>query len=527
MLLGAVIDEIVGADAVHALAESAEPAPRQLLVDHRLVTKVAAGAAVLGAHVGAQKTHGTGLAPDLLADVLLLAPLALVRHHFRLDEASRRVAKYRELLVHPGRLVGARNRCVHVQFHRGSTAVSVPQSPASVVKMALLMGARSHIAGMGSHNPRARGLIGSAGAALAVLTFINLFNYLDRYVVSALVESLRRSELHLTDTEAGSLMSGFLIVFAVVGPIFGFLGDRRSRPRLIAFGVACWSVATALSGLAWNFASLFAARAAVGVGEAAYVTIGPSLLSDYFPRGERGRVMAIFFCAIPVGSALGYVVGGFMDVHFGWRMAFFVAGVPGLLLALLCLGLHDPPRGSQDDEETAQPPAASRPAANYLALLKNRPYALTIAGYAAYTFALGGLAYWMPAFLERIRHVPEKSATVSFGIIVVITGFVGTFAGGWLGDFCARYTQRAYLWISAAATLAAVPFAWLALTVAAQRTYLRLHGDRTALDVPVDRTDQRHDRQSRASRRSAPRRTRSASSAFTYWAMSLLRCSSG
>ena len=189
------------------------------------------------------------------------------------------------------------------------------------------MGARSHIAGMGSHNPRARGLIGSAGAALAVLTFINLFNYLDRYVVSTLVESLRRSELHLTDTEAGSLMSGFLIVFAVVGPIFGFLGDSRSRPRLIAFGVACWSVATALSGLAWNFASLFAARAAVGVGEAAYVTIGPSLLSDYFPRGERGRAMAIFFCAIPVGSALGYVVGGFMDVHFGWRMAFFVAGV--------------------------------------------------------------------------------------------------------------------------------------------------------------------------------------------------------
>ena len=330
------------------------------------------------------------------------------------------------------------------------------------------MAERSHNTGTGSR----KALIGSAGAALAVLTFINLFNYLDRYVVSTLVESLRRSELHLTDTQAGSLMSGFLIVFALVGPIFGFLGDSRSRPRLIAFGVACWSIATALSGFAWNFASLFAARAAVGVGEAAYVTIGPSLLSDYFPRGERGRVMAIFFCAIPVGSALGYVVGGFMDAHFGWRMAFFVAGVPGLILALLCLGLNDPPRGSQDGEETAQPRVASRPAANYLALLKNRPYALTIAGYAAYTFALGGLAYWMPAFLERIRHVPEKSATFSFGIIVVITGFVGTFAGGWLGDFCARYTQRAYLWISAVATLAAAPFAWFALTVTAPRTYL-------------------------------------------------------
>ena len=106
------------------------------------------------------------------------------------------------------------------------------------------MAERSHKPGMVS--PKA--LIGSAGAALAVLTFINLFNYLDRYILSTLVESLHRSELHLTDTQAGSLMSGFLIVFAVVGPLFGFLGDSRSRPRVIAFGVACWSVATALSG---------------------------------------------------------------------------------------------------------------------------------------------------------------------------------------------------------------------------------------------------------------------------------------
>jgi MFS transporter, Spinster family, sphingosine-1-phosphate transporter len=330
------------------------------------------------------------------------------------------------------------------------------------------MAERSHNTGMGSR----KALIGSAGAALAVLTFINLFNYLDRYILSTLVESLRRSELHITDTQAGSLMSGFLIVFALVGPIFGFLGDSRSRPRLVAFGVACWSVATALSGFAWSFASLFAARALVGVGEAAYVTIGPSLLSDYFPRAERGRVMAIFFCAIPVGSALGYVVGGLMDVHFGWRTAFFVAGTPGLILALLCLALNDPPRGGQDGEATTEPRAAARPIANYLALLKNRPYAITIVGYAAYTFALGGLASWMPSFLERIRHVPEQSATFDFGLIVVVTGFVGTFAGGWLGDFCARYTQRAYLWISAVATLVAAPFAWIALTVASPRTYL-------------------------------------------------------
>ena len=327
-----------------------------------------------------------------------------------------------------------------------------------------------------------KALISTAGVALAVLAFINLFNYLDRYLVSALVESLKHSELALSDTQAGSLMSGFLIVFALIAPIFGSLGDRMSRPRLIAFGVACWSIATALSGLAWNFTSLFLARASVGVGEAAYVTIGPSLLSDYFPRGQRGRVMAIFFCAIPVGSALGYVVGGLMDVHFGWRMAFFVAGLPGLVLAVLCLGLRDPPRGSQDEAEpgaggehsaAGDAKAGDRPLfMSYLQLLRNKPYVLTIVGYVAYTFALGGLAFWMPAFLERMRGIPREQATVSFGTIVVITGFIGTFAGGWLGDYCARYSQRAYLWISAIATLIAAPFAWVALTAPSQTVYL-------------------------------------------------------
>lgn len=323
--------------------------------------------------------------------------------------------------------------------------------------------------------------IRSAGVALGVLAFINLFNYLDRYLVSALVESLKHSALALTDTQAGSLMSGFLIVFALIAPIFGVLGDRMSRPRLIAFGVACWSIATALSGVAWNFTSLFVARASVGVGEAAYVTIGPSLLSDYFPRNQRGRVMAIFFCAIPVGSALGYIVGGLMDVHFGWRMAFFVAGIPGIVLALLCLGLEDPPRGSQDGDassESAERAAASlksggrRLFSSYLELLRNKPYVLTVLGYVAYTFALGGLAFWMPAFLERMRGIPREQATVSFGTIVVITGFIGTFAGGWLGDYCSRYSQRAYLWISAIATLIAAPFAWLALTALSQKVYL-------------------------------------------------------
>src|SRR5712664_1136941 len=192
--------------------------------------------------------------------------------------------------------------------------------------------------------------LASANFGLAILAFINLFSYLDRYVLAGVLESLKHSDLGLSDANLGSLMSGFLIVYTLLAPVFGALGDRRSRPRLIAIGVACWSFATALSGFAGSYLALLAARASVGVGEAAYVTIAPSLLSDYFPVRQRGRVMAIFFCAIPVGSALGYVVGGLVDKHYGWRAAFFVAGTPGLLLAALCLLLRDPPRGVQDTD---------------------------------------------------------------------------------------------------------------------------------------------------------------------------------
>jgi len=323
--------------------------------------------------------------------------------------------------------------------------------------------------------------LASANFGLAILAFINLFSYLDRYVVSGVLESLKHSDLGLSDTNLGSLMSGFLVVYTLLAPVFGALGDRRSRPRLIALGVACWSFATALSGLAVNFLTLFAARAAVGVGEAAYVTIAPSLLSDYFPVRQRGRVMAIFFCAIPVGSALGYVVGGLVDKHYGWRAAFFVAGVPGLLLAALCLLLRDPPRGIQDQAEglaktvVPGPPKSSvgREAwLTYGRLLRNKPYALTVLGYAAYTFAIGGLAYWMPAFLERARGIPRSEATVSFGTIVVVTGFIGTFVGGWMGDYFAKSSRQAYLWLSAIATLIAAPFVWLALTTTSHSLYV-------------------------------------------------------
>lgn len=312
-----------------------------------------------------------------------------------------------------------------------------------------------------------------ATTALVLLTIVNLLNYIDRYVVPAVFESLKRSDLHPTDAQLGWLMSGFLFVYTLAAPVFGRLGDTGRRPRALAAGVALWSVATALGGVAWSYLSLLAARAMVGVGEAAYGTIGPSLLADHFPPKTRGRSLAVFFTAIPVGAALGFMIGGFVDHHWGWRRAFFVAGIPGLLLAALVARLHEPPRGASDagagDAAPTPPPWAARPALE--ALWANRAYRLTVLGYAAYTFALGGIATWMAPFLERVRGLPGNVATVRFGGIVVLTGLVGTFAGGWLGDALLTRTRQAYLWLSGIATLLAAPLFYLALAATAPAVY--------------------------------------------------------
>jgi MFS family permease len=302
--------------------------------------------------------------------------------------------------------------------------------------------------------PRVRLLHGPAGRALAVLTAINLLNYLDRYVVSALFESLR-ADLWLTDTRLGLLATGFIVVYMVASPVFGILGDRRPRLPLLAIGVGIWSLATVLSGFARGYWTLLAGRAAVGIGEAAYGTISPGLIADHFGPERRGRAYALFFSAIPIGAALGYAVGGVVDRTLGWRAAFFFAGAPGLVLALACLRLTDPPRGAA--ERTFAIGGAGGALATYRRFFGNRPYVLTVLGYAAYTFAVGGMSWWMPAFLERTRGVPRTVATVQFGAIVFATGFLGTFAGGYLADALRPRLKEADLWVCGASALAAVP----------------------------------------------------------------------
>ncbi|HVE70461.1 MAG TPA: MFS transporter [Thermoanaerobaculia bacterium] len=301
-----------------------------------------------------------------------------------------------------------------------------------------------------------------ANYTLAVLTFINLFNYIDRWVVAVVVEPIKR-DLGLSDTHMGFVAASFIVVYMAASPVFGVLGDFRKRPPLIAIGVAIWSLATGLAGFARGFWSLFITRAAVGVGEAAYGTIAPALLADTFPLERRGRIMSIFFAAIPIGSAAGYVLGGLAEKFFGWRGAFWVVGFPGILLAVLVMTVMDPPRGQHDAHEKTP--------RRYGAFLTNKPYLLSVLGYAAYTFALGGLGFWMPAFLERERGLTRGEATTVFGAIVVVTGFLGTFIGGWLGDKFLSRTRQSYLWVSGIATILAAPLAFIGLYAKSKPLY--------------------------------------------------------
>ena len=313
--------------------------------------------------------------------------------------------------------------------------------------------------------------------ALGVLTTINLLNYLDRYLVPPLVPELERA-LGISHAQSGWLWPAFMVVYMIAAPVFGAWGDRGSRTRPIAIGVALWSIATVLSGLARSYPQLFASRALVGIGEAAYAAIAPALLADYFPASTRGRVYAVLNMALPVGAALGYVLGGLIGHHSGWRAAFFLCGAPGMLLAAAVLALPDPPRGAQDAPASAPSRSdhegsggISAAVTVYRSLLGRAPYLLLVLGFAAYTFGLGGLGFWMPTFLQEVRGLSPDAATSGFGGIVIVTGFLGTAAGGWLGDYCLKRSPQGYLWFSAVTTLAAAPVALLALTSPAPRIY--------------------------------------------------------
>ena len=275
--------------------------------------------------------------------------------------------------------------------------------------------------------------------ALIILLAVNLLNYIDRQILYA-VFPLIKTDLSLSDTALGLLGSAFMLSYMVAAPLFGWFGDRGNRIRLAAGGVVAWSLATAGAAWARSYAWLLVARSAVGIGEASFGTVSPGILADYYPADRRGRVLSYFYLAIPVGSALGYLFGGVVGQYLGWHSAFLLAGVPGLLLALPLWRLREPERTNST--------AHLLPAGGYGALLRNRSFLTTTLAMAAMTFALGGLAQWIPSFLNRIHHLDVAKGNTLFGAITVLAGITGTLTGGWLGDRLQARSTNGYLLVS-------------------------------------------------------------------------------
>lgn len=328
-----------------------------------------------------------------------------------------------------------------------------------------------------------------AHTALGLLLAINLFNYIDRQILAAIEPSIREAFFSPSDPNAmaisGTLGSAFLVSYMLSAPALGWLADRFSRWIIIGVAVIFWSLATGASGLAATFGMLFLMRIFVGVGEGGYGPAAPTILADLFPIEKRGRILAVFCAAIPVGSALGYVLGGLIDSHLGWRWAFYLVTPPGIVLGLICFFQRDPRAASG-----VRPERQRAELADYLTLLRTPSFVLNCAAQTAMTFALGGIGFWVAAYL-RFRGQPASSIPI-FGAIIVVAGLLSTLAGGWVGDKLRTRYPGSYFLVSGLGMVLAsplfvamlftpFPYAWLLMFASVFFMFLNTGPSNTAL----------------------------------------------
>jgi len=322
--------------------------------------------------------------------------------------------------------------------------------------------------------------------ALALLLVINLFCYLDRYILASIIPALKAAFLPgdpNANGKMGLLATAFLVSYMLTAPVFGWLADRFSRWVIIGLSVALWSLASGASGLAGSYMALLATRVFLGIGEAGYGPAAPTIISDLYPLKKRGQMIAWFYMAIPVGSALGYAFGGFINARLGWRWAFYLVAPPGLLLAALCAFMPEPRRS------TGASPAR---AADYARLVKIPSLVLNILAQTAMTFAIGGLSIWAPTYINEARGLPLARTNLIFGGILVVAGLFSTLLGGWLGDKLRPRFPGSYFLVSgcgmllgfpATVAMLYVPFpaAWVCIFVAIFFLFFNTGPSNTAL----------------------------------------------
>jgi len=294
--------------------------------------------------------------------------------------------------------------------------------------------------------------LGPAQATLLLLIGLNLLNYIDRYILAGEIEPIQR-ELHATDHQMGMLATAMFVFYMLAAPLSGWLGNHMRRKPLIIGGAILWSLATL--GTVWvhSYWTLYVRQAFVGIGEATFGIFAPAVLADFYPERERNRILSIFYVAIPVGAALGYLSGGVMGGLWGWRAPFFICALPGFVLAALyALWGHEPERGSNDHI------VSTLDRSTFRGLFHNPAYLSASFGLAALTFAMGGLSWWMPEFLRRYAGLSMGSASMTVGAITVLDGIGGTLVGGWLAQRWLRTNHRALYLLSFWSVLLTLPF---------------------------------------------------------------------
>lgn len=293
---------------------------------------------------------------------------------------------------------------------------------------------------------------------LGMLVVVYIFNFLDRQIVTILAEPIK-VDLGLNDTQIG-LMSGlaFALFYTILGIPLARLADRARRVDIITVALVVWSGMTALCGMAQNFSQMLAARIGVGIGEAGCSPAAHSLIADYYPPEKRASALSIYALGIPIGSIIGLLTGGWVAEFYGWRVAFFVVGVPGILLAVIFrLTIREPLRGMHDAaaaQNQEQPPLGE----TLKALMQNKTLFHIAMGGSLTAFAGYGLGQWLPAYFIRIHELGIAETATYFGLVIGVASAIGTFMGGSIADRFALKDPRIYVWLPGAGVLLAFPF---------------------------------------------------------------------
>jgi MFS family permease len=290
-----------------------------------------------------------------------------------------------------------------------------------------------------------------ATVALVLLTAMNFVNYLDRYILPAVQEQVK-GEFHLSDDQIGSLTLWFFVAYVLSSPITGWLGDKFPRKPMIVIAGLVIAGMNFFTASVHSYMSLNLRHAALGIGEASFGIFAPALLADFYSEAKRNTVLTVFNVAIPVGSALGYLAGGNIAASHGWRMAFIASAMPGAIIALLILFFMREPKRIEEAHEKAKADKSS-----VMSLLTNKAYLCAILGYAAVTFSLGGISFWMPSFLQRVDGREMGAAGTIMGGITVVCGLGGTIVGGIVAQKWSKKTGKALYLVPAISAALAVP----------------------------------------------------------------------